>query len=295
MLIYLLFPRPGPFLGTGKVAFFVVGSAVALLAGVWTAGPATWLLGFIFYEVVLSQGKYLFNDFAGRRTDMSFERGPRNRFPRSAYASSVVLGYAAARGLAGIVGLLLVLGPAGAALGAATLSLQGAYEGVKLSRMPYRGLGLFLAVAANYGVRAIAGFVAAGGAVPTLVGLFTFIWAAAVGALFLSLYWQRQGVCYLERGRVPATLLERYKPGVLAVYRLRKREAALGSRPLPRQLLLVVLGVSLLTGVALSGRAPLRAAALAAGLAAAASAAYLLLVSQTAPEAAGANEEPHAA
>lgn len=283
MLTYLLFPRPGPFFGAGKIAFFFLGTGIALTSGTPPHGFRTWLLMFVFYELVLSQGKYFLNDYAGRRSDRSFERGASNRFPSGGRKAVAVAAYALARLVGGVVGLLLIAGPLAALLGALTILLQVAYELTKLAQIRHRGLGLFLIVSANYGVRALAGIAAvASGAIISLLGLLTFAWAAGAGALFLSVYWQRQGAFYLEGGRAAPELLARYKPGVLAIYR-RQSTSGRWPRSLPDWLLR-----SLLAGAAafmLIGPAEAsisRLLILPVALAALAALTYLLLTSAAA-------------
>ncbi|MGI8550257.1 MAG: hypothetical protein ACR2PL_05565 [Dehalococcoidia bacterium] len=242
MLTYLLFPRPGPFFSLGKVSFFLLGSFVVLASGSLPYQGSRWLLVFALYELVISQGKYLLNDLVGRGTDHEFLRGARNRFPRTGPSAWIVGFYAVARLAAGVAGLLLVAGPAAALTGVLTILLQLVYELTKCTAFVWRGWLLFVTVSVNYGVRALAGMVAiAGTAAVEPRGLLTVLWAAGLGALFLSVYWQRQAAYYLERERLPVETLVRHKPGMLVVYQAGQRRAARAGRQLPEQVLLLLL------------------------------------------------------
>lgn len=240
-LRYLIFPRPGPLLSLGKVTFFLIGSLIALIttgAGVSGGSVRRWLLVFICYELIVSQGKYLINDLAGRGSDRWFLRGDRNRCPKSGGGVWLIAAYTAARLAAGIVALLAIAGWVAALAGLLTVILQICYELLKLVGLPSRGGWLFLVVSANYGLRAVAGMAAVNGTAPlSTTGLLVFLWAGALGALFLSIYWQRQGEYYLIQRQLSPGLLARYKPGVLAAYCSDLRAARCKSSRMPERLL----------------------------------------------------------
>ena len=297
MLTYLLFPRPGPYFGAGKIAFFLLGSMMALTEGRSPHGIGAWLLVFVFYELVLSQGKYLLNDLAGRRVDGLFQRGTRNRFPAGGRTSTAVAAYAVARELGGLAGLLVAGGPFIAALGALTLGLQVSYELIKRTRVRGRGWGLFAVTAANYGVRALAGMAAiAPAAILSALGLLGFLWAAGVGALFLSIYWQCQGEYYLQGGRATSEILARYKPGVLAIYRPRAGQPRRRSPRLMEWLLRsLVAGSALFIFAGPQDAALSRAALLPVVLAMFATLTYFLLPSRVAALTRGARSPRYAA
>lgn len=237
-LLYLLFPRPGPLLSLGKIAFFLIGSFIAVSAAVSLGSIRTWLLVFVFYELVVSQGKYLINDLVGRGSDDLFLRGTWNRCPRTRCGITLVAVYAAARIAAGVIALLIVAGWTAALLGMTTVLLQVLYESLKLTGFRGRGGWLFLIVSANYGVRTLAGMGAVNDAAPlSSMGLLSFLWGGGLGALFLSIYWQRQGEYYLTRGQLSPTFLARYKPGLVMVYQRELHAARCGGSGLSQRLL----------------------------------------------------------
>lgn len=246
LLLYLIFPRGGLLVFGGKAFCFLLGTVSAGSAGYRFHGAFRWLLIFVFYELILSQGKYLLNDFAGRETDASFLRGDSNRFPSSGAGARVAGVYAALRLGIGLLGLLSAAGPVAALLGLSTIVLQVLYELIKLSPLASRGLWLFLAVSFNYGIRALIGGVAVDPAsAHSLSGLLTLLWASCLGALFLSLYWYRQGLHYVYIRGVAPDLLRRYKPGVLAVFALIESQRRFARRILP-DLLFALLAVGAL-------------------------------------------------
>ncbi|HVC31723.1 MAG TPA: hypothetical protein VND24_11085 [Steroidobacteraceae bacterium] len=297
MLTYLLFPRPGPYLGAGKIAFFLLGSLIVLAEGYSPRGLANWILVLLLYELALSQAKYLLNDFAGRRSDRAFRRGARNRFPQGGRGAAAVAAYGVVRALGGVAGLLLVTGAAGATAGALTILLQVLYEVIKLARASHRGLALFLVAAANYGVRTLAGIVAIEpSAFSSGLALLSFLWAAGAGALFLSIYWQRQGEYYLGGGRTSTEMLGRFKPGVLAIYRTDLGRAG-GRQPGLPAILLAGLLVGSVTFAFVGPRHPGSgyAVTLSAALGLVACLAYALLNSEAAAPAFGVEGECDAA
>jgi CDP-diacylglycerol--glycerol-3-phosphate 3-phosphatidyltransferase len=241
LLYYLLLPRPGPLFSAGKVGFFLLGSLVAVTSST-AAGPLSrWLLVFLFYELVVSQAKYLFNDACGRFSDAYFLRGGRNRCPKAGWGLALLLIYAAARAAFGVGSLLVVAGWSAAVAGTVTVALQILYDLVKAVPLRGRGGWIFGLASANYGVRALAGMVAASGlSILSYAGLLVILWFAALGGLFLSIYWQRQGAYYIRRKQLSPALLGRYKPGVLAVYRRGLHAATPGGTPLEEMLLLLL-------------------------------------------------------
>jgi hypothetical protein len=243
-ICYLLLPRPGPLLSAGKLSFLLLGTCVAVSSGAAVTSPIRWFLVVVLYELFVSQAKYLLNDACGRMSDSYFLRGTRNRCPQNGVGLALLVGFATLRAGFGIGALLLCAGWTAAAAGALTLLLQMLYELVKLVRVSSRGVWLFGLVSANYGVRALAGMAAvSGAAMLSVAGVFVFLWAAALGALFLSIYWQRQGAFYLRRQQLSPALLARHKPGVLDCYRRAVRATRSGGMRL-EHVILSLLGSS---------------------------------------------------
>jgi cardiolipin synthase len=237
-VLYLIVPRPRPLFSAGKMAFFIFGSLVALSAGYRLQSLRVWLLAFVCYELILGQGRYLLNDLAGAGSDAHFLRGARNRCPTAGSGVWLIAAFAALRTCAAVVVLYFASGTAAALLAVFAIALQLAYELLKPSRLPARGLSLFLIVGAGYGQRALAGLVAVDGfALGSLVGALTFTWAAGLGSLFLSVCWQHQGQYYLVQRKLSPALLHRYKPGVLALYSSRLVRGERAGERLPRVLL----------------------------------------------------------
>jgi hypothetical protein len=109
---------------------------------------------------------------------------------------------------------------------------------VKTIRLSSRGALLFGFISTNYGVRALAGMAAvSGAAMLSVAGALVFLWSAALGALFLSVYWQRQGAFYLRQQQLSPALLARHKPGVLDCYRRATRVTRSGGIRLEHALL----------------------------------------------------------
>jgi hypothetical protein len=131
----------------------------------------------------------------------------------------LVLIYATVRYGLGIVGLFLVGGSYTALLGFLTILLQIIYELIKLLKIPGRGYYAFCIVSVGYGVRTLSGLAAVEeGILYTSLAATTFVWAANNGALYLCIYWYREGMYYVKNGRIGIEVLHRYKPGVATLY-----------------------------------------------------------------------------
>ncbi len=237
---YLCFPRPGPFFSIGKILFFLLGSTIGIACASTAPTLRRWALAFTLYELVISQGKYLFNDFMGRKSDQHFLRVHTNFFPEGGITRSLTLIYAVGRSVGGVVGLYFTVGMSAAALGMLTVLLQILYEFIKIRKGAYRGEWAFVVVSISYGVRALAGLVAIEDRLlPTLLAILLFSWASGLAALFLLAYWYREGDYYVRTISIDVDVLSRYKPGVIKFYNKQLNEKRTGQLPL-RNILLTV-------------------------------------------------------
>lgn len=176
-------------------------------------------MALVLFELVVSQGKYFFNDFMGRRSDQYFLRVNTNLFPKEGLGVSLMLVYVSLRAVAGIVGLCFTIGSNAAYLGSLTILLQIMYEFIKLSRSASRGVGAFIVVSSSYGVRGLVGLAATDDRlVPSQLGAIVFLWMSGVAAIFLLAYWYREADYYINKKRTNRKVLSRYKPGLVRLY-----------------------------------------------------------------------------